>query len=296
MPHPSELLQHAQKVPHTMWASIAIVGFFAFAAGLAFAKGVVQQIINVATLALCAAAAWYVYMHRTVIFGAAGMQITTNRMVIASLIAAGMMFAVCKVGKSFLAAFGLFRLLGGLTGWKGLIVSFLPSGALMWMGSVALRIVGSLYGMENAAEIVKKGGEIESQAKSIFYSLSQKIDNSAFGGVAKWMDPYDIKPTANLARLLILWPEGSMWQRLAAQSPATANALNNKMVYELGYDPDVRKAIASRDFAGLMQLPKVEKVANHPDLRPIFASMELEQAMDSVVYRQPPPPQPVRMH
>jgi hypothetical protein len=293
MPHPSEVLQYAQKVPHTMWATIAIVGFFAFAAGLAFAKGVVQQIINVATLALCAAAAWYVFMHRTVIFGAAGMQITTNRMVIASLIAAGIMFAVCKVGKYFLVAFGLMRVLGGLTGWKGLIVSFLPSGALMWMGSVALRIVGSLYGMENAAEIVKKGGVIESQAKSIFYSLSQKIDNSSIGGLVKKLDPYDIKPTANLARLLILWPEGTMWQRLAAQSPATANALNNKMVYELGYDPDVRKAIENKDFAGLMQLPKIEKVANHPDLKPVFASMQLEMAMDSVVYKQPPLPQPV---
>ncbi|WP_395750496.1 hypothetical protein [Prosthecobacter sp.] len=296
MPHPSELLQHLQKVPHTTLATFAVVGFFAFAAGLAFAKGVMQQIINVATLALCAGAAWYVYMHRVLIFGAAGMHMTTTRMVIASVIAAGIMFAVCKVGKYFLAAFGLMRLLGGLTGWKGLIASLIPSGMLMWLGSVALRIIGSISGMENAAEIVKKGGAIESQAKSFFYSLSQKIDNSPVGGVAKWLDPYDIKPTANLARLLILWPEGTMWQRLAAQSPATANALNNKMVYDLGYDPDVRKAIESKDFAGLMQLPKVEKVANHPDLRPIFASMELEQAMDSVVYRQPPPPQPVRMY
>lgn len=293
MPHPSEVLQYAQKVPHTMWATIAIVGFFAFAAGLAFAKGVVQQIVNVVTVALCAGAAWYVYMHRELIFGAAGVHMTTNRMVIASVIGAGIMFAVCKVGKYFLAAFGLMRMLGGLTGWKGLLVSFIPSGALMWLGSIALRIVGSLYGMENAAEIVKKGGSIESQAKSIFYTLSQKIDNSAFGGVAKWLDPYDIKPTANLARLLILWPEGTMWQRLAAQSPATANALNHPLIVQLGYDKDVRKAIENKDFAGLMQMRKVENVANHPDLQPILSGMALEQAMDSVVYRQPPPPQPV---
>lgn len=296
MPHPSEVLQYAQKVPHTMWATIAIVGFFAFTAGLAFAKGVVQQIVNVVTVALCAGAAWYVYMHRELIFGAAGVHMTTNRMIIASVIGAGMMFAVCKVGKTFLAAFGLMRMLGGLTGWKGLLVSFIPSGALMWMGSVALRIVGSLYGMENAAEIVKKGGSIESQAKSIFYSLSQKIDNSPIGGLMKKLDPYDIKPTANLARLLILWPEGTMWQRLAAQSPATANALNHPLIVDLGYDKDVRKAIENKDFAGLMQMRKVENVANHPDLKPILGGMALEQAMDSVVYKQPAPPQPVRMY
>jgi len=296
MPHPSEVLQYAQKVPHSMWATIAIVGFIAFAAGLAFAKGVMQQIINVVTLAACAWAAWFVFMHRVLIFGAAGMHMTANRMVVASLIGAGVMFAVCKVGKYFLAAFGLMRLLGGLTGWKGLIVSIIPSGGLLWLGSMALRIVGSLYGMENAAEIVKKGGSIESQAKSVFYSLSQKIDNSIIGGLAKKLDPYDIKPTANLARLLILWPEGTMWQRLAEQSPATANALNHPLIVELGYDPAVRDAIKNKDFAGLMQMPKIEKVANHPDLQPILSGMALEQAMDSVVYRQPPPPQPVRLH
>lgn len=295
MPHPSEVLQYAQKVPHSMWATIAIVGFIAFAAGLAFAKGVVQQIMNVLTLAACAWAAWFVFMHRVLIFGAAGMHMTTNRMVVASLIGAGVMFAVCKVGKYFLAAFGLMRLLGGLTGWKGLIVSIIPSGGLLWLGSMALRIVGSLYGMENAAEIVKKGGSIESQAKSVFYTLSQKIDNSIIGGLAKKLDPYDIKPTANLARLLILWPEGTMWQRLAEQSPTTANALNHPLIVELGYDPAVREAIKNKDFAGLMQMPKIEKVANHPELQPILGGMALEQAMDSVVYRQPPPPQPVRL-
>lgn len=284
MPDPREALQYVQKVPPTMWATAVIVGFVAFTAGLAFAKGVVQQIVNVVTLALCAWAAWYVFMHRVQIFGVAGMHMTTNRLIIMSGVAAVLMFGVCKVGKYFLAAFGLLRILGGLTGWKGFIVSFLPSGALLWLGSMVLRVVGSLYGMENASEIVKKGGSIESQAKSIFYTLSQKVDNSLIGGLAKKLDPYDIKPTANLARLLILWPEGTMWQRLAMQSPATAQALNHPLIADLGYDKDVRKAIENKDFAGLMQMKKIENVANHPDLQPILGGMALEQAMDSVVY------------
>lgn len=296
MPHPSEVLQYAQKVPHSMWATIAIVGFMAFAAGMAFAKGVVAQIINVLTLAACAWAAWYVFMHRVQIFGAAGMHMTTNRLIVMSGVAAILMFGVCKVGKYFLAAFGLMRMLGGLTGWKGLIVSFIPSGGLLWLGSMVLRVVGSLYGMENASEIVKKGGAIESQAKSIFYTLSQKIDNSVIGGLAKKLDPYNIKPTANLARLLILWPEGAMWQRLAAQNAKVANALNHPLIVNLGYDQDVRKAIENKDFAGLMQMRKISDVANHPDLQPILSDMSLETAMDSVVYQQPPPPQPVRMY
>ncbi|MGV3664445.1 MAG: hypothetical protein ACO1TE_30005 [Prosthecobacter sp.] len=293
MPDPREVLQYAQKVPSSMWATIAIVGFIAFAAGLAFSKGVVKQIIGVATLAVSVWAAWYVFMHRVQIFGAAGMTMTTNRLMVLSAAAGLLAYFICKIGTYFLAAFGLLKLLGGLTGWKGLIVSFVPSGALLWIGSMVLRVVGSLYGMENAAEIVKKGGEIESQGKSILYSLSQRIDNSFIGGLAKKLDPYDIKPTANLARLLILWPEGTMWQRLAEQSPATANALNHPLIVELGYDADVRKAIEKKDFAGLMQMKKIETVANHPDHQPILSGMALEQAMDSVVYQRP---QPVTLH
>ena len=294
--HPSEVLQHAQKVPSSMWATIAIVGFIAFTAGLAFARGVVQQLVGVVTLAISVWAAWYVFMHRVQIFGAAGMQITTNRLMMLSAAAGLLTFFVCKMGTYFLAAFGLMRMLSGLTGWKGLIVSIIPSGGMLWLGSMVLRVVGSLYGMENASEIVKDGGAIESQAKSIFYSLSQRIDNTFLGGLAKKLDPYDIKATANLARLLILWPEGSMWQRIAAQNPKVAAALNHPLIAQLGNDKDVRYAIEHKDFAGLMQMRKIENVANHPDLEPVLDDLSLEQAMDSVVYGQPPPPQPVRMY
>lgn len=293
MPNPSEVLQTVQKVPSSMWATIGIVGFIAFAAGLAFSRGVVKQLLGAVTLAVSVGAAWYVFRHRVQIFGAAGISITTDRLLMLSVAAGLLTYFLCKMGTYFLAAFGLLKMLGGLDGWKGLIISFLPSGALLWIGSMVLRLVGSLYGMENAAEIVKKGGEVGSQAKSFWYSLSQRIDNSFLGGVAKKLDPYDIKPTANLARLLILWPEGSMWQQLAAQSPATAQALNHPRIVELGYDPVVRKAIDNRDFAGLMQMRKVEDAANHPDLQPLLGGLALEQAMDSVVYQRP---QPVRLN
>ena len=55
----------------------------------------------------------------------------------------------------------------------------------------------------------------------------------------------------------------------------------------------VRKAIDNRDFAGLMQMRKVEDAANHPDLQPLLGGLALEQAMDSVVYQRP---QPVRLN
>lgn len=276
-----------------MWVTFGTVGFIFFAAGLAFSRGVVKQLMGMVTLAISVGAAWYVFRHRTEIFGTAGANMSTDRLLFLSAAAGLLTYFLCKVGVYMLSAFGLIKLLGGLNGWKGVLLSALPSSFLLWVSSMGLRLVGSLYGMENAAEVAKKGGDIESQVKSFWYSLSQRMDHSPLGSIAEKLDPYDIKSTANLARLLILWPEGDMWQRLAAQSPATANALNHPRIVELGNDLDVRNAIGKRDFAGLMQMKKVESAAHHPDLEPVLSGLALEQAMDSVVYARP---QPVRLN
>jgi len=289
MPISSEVLETVQKVPSSTWVTWGIVGFVFFAAGMAFAKGVVRQIINVATLALSVGAAWYVFRHRVQIFGASGMTMSTDRLLMLSAASGLLTFFLCKVGMYFLAAFGLLKMLGGMDGWKGFVLSFLPSGALLWIASMVLRLMGSLYGMESASEVMKNGGDLQSQAKSIWYSLSQRMDGSPFGKLAAKLDPYDLKATANLARLLILWPEGSMWQHLAAKSPSAAQALNHPRIVELGYDSDVRKAIEKQDFAGLMQMKKVKEAANHPDLASVLGGLALEQAMDSVVYQRPQP-------
>lgn len=293
LPSTSEVIDTVQKVPSGTWVTWGTVGFIFFAAGMAFARGVVRQIMTMVTVAVSVGAAWYVFRHRTEIFGQAGLNMSTDRLLMLSAAAGLLTYFLCKVGMYLLATFGFLKLLGGLDGWKGVALSFLPSGALLWIASMVLRLIGNVYGLESAAEVVKKGGELESQAKSFWHSFSQRMDNSPLGKLAGQLDPYDLKATANLARLLILWPEGSMWQRLAAQSPTTANALNHPKIVELGYDPEVRKAIERQDFAGLMQMKKVEAAAQHPDLKPLLSALALEQAMDSVVYQRS---QPVRLN
>jgi hypothetical protein len=172
------------------------------------------------------------------------------------------------------------------------LLSALPSSFLLWVASMALRLLGSLDGMESAAEVARKGVDIQTQARSFWTSLSQRMDNSMLGSVVKKLDPYDLKATANLSRLLILWPEPNVWQRIAMQGPEIANMMNHPRVIELGDDPAVRKLISARDFAGLMQLRKVEEAASHPDIEPVLSGLDLEQAMDTLIYQRP---QPVRL-
>lgn len=291
LPSTSEVLDTVQKVPSSTWVTWGTIGFMCFAAGIAFVRGVMQQIMRVLTLAVSVGAAYYVFRHRAQLFGAS--QMSTDHLLLLCAAAGLLTYFLCKGGLFLLAGFGFMKLTGGAAGWKGMLVSVLPSGALLWIAALVLRLMGNLEGMESAAEMMKKGGALESQAKSWWHTLSQRMDGTPIGKLATRLDPYDLKATANLARLLILWPEGSMWQRLADQSSAAAAALNHPMIVELGYDPAVRKAIETQDFAGLMQMKKVEAAANHPDLAPVLSGLALEQAMDSVVYQRP---QPVRLN
>ena len=274
-----------------MWVTAGTVGFIAFAAGLAFSRGVVRQLVGMCSLAISVGVAWYVFRHRLEIFGT--MVIGTNRLLLLSAAAGLLTYFLCKVAVHMLTAFGLINLLGGLAGWKGVMLSALPSGFLLWIASMALRLLGSIDGMESAAEVAKKGVNIKSQVQSFWAQLSQKMDNSLLGSLAEKLDPYDLKATANLSRLLILWPEGTMWEQLASKSPKTAAALNHPRIVELGSDAVVRRLIANQDFAGLMQLRQVEEASRHPDLEPVLSGLDLEQAMDTIVYQRP---QPVKLN
>ena len=102
------------------------------------------------------------------------------------------------------------------------------------------------------------------------------MERSALGSIAEKLDPFDLRATANLSRLLILWPDGTVWRRLAGSDPKVARMLNHPKLVALGRDPKVRQAIDRQDFAGLMQLPQVEEAAQDPELHDFLEGLALE--------------------
>ena len=172
-----------------------------------------------------------------------------------------------------------------MTGWKAGILSLLPSGVFVWLSTTVLRLVGSVYGLENAS-IDQLGRGAKSDLGAWIEEMSQKIDRTSIGKITEQLDPYDVRATANLSRLLILWPDGRVWQQLAARGPETVKVLNHPAIIALGADEKVRQAIGQQDFAGLMQLPQVEGAASNPELAPFFKGLALEKAMDSIVYQR----------
>ena len=284
-PTAQPLLDGLSQVSPSTWVAAGGAGFVAFLAGLAFARGVVRQLMTMTSLAMAVAVAWFVFSHRAEVFGTSAASLGTDRLLLFSAAAGLLTFLVCKGVIALLAAAGLLNLFSGLTGWKGMIVSAVPSAFLLWVGTMVLRLVGNLYGLETASVVAREGSRLSDQATSVWQQVSQSLDRSLLGSLATQVDPFDMRATANLARLLILWPDGTVWAKLAKDQKTRA-VLNHAAIQKLGHDPDVRRCIEKKDFPGLIQLSQVSSTAAHADLRPVLNGLALEEAMDQIIYKK----------
>lgn len=286
MPDFSGLIESFQRIPSTTYVTAGGAAMVAFLAGLAVARGVVRQILGMISLGVSVMAGIYVFQHRAEVFGSIGAGMSTDRLLMLSAGAGLLTYFLCRGIAHLLAGLGVLSLLGGLTGWKGGVLSLIPSGFLLWASALLLRLLGSVYGMENAAEVQKQGEKISGRLSAWLHHMSQQVDRSSLGSLAVRMDPFDMRARANLSRLLILWPDGRVWQQIAARGPQTAQALNHSEIIALGKDAKVRQAIERQDFAGLMQLPQIREAAANPELEPFLRGLALEQAMDAIVYQR----------
>ena len=260
---------------------LAIVTFFA---GIAVARGIVSQILGMINIGVSVMAGLFVFQHRTEVFGAYASNMTTNTLLGMSFAAAVLAYFLVRGIVNFVAGFGLVSLLASFTGWKAGLLSLLPSGVLVWLGAMVMRFLGSVYSLENAS-VEQQGKGVKSEFGQWIAEMAQKIDRTSVGRLAEKLDPYDMRARANLARLLILWPDGRVWQQLASRGQDTANALNHPEIAALGQDAKVRQAIERQDFVGLMQLPQVIRAAANPQLEPFLKTLALEESMDTVVYK-----------
>lgn len=285
LPDMSGIVENVKSVFSANGMTAGGLVLVAFLAGLAFARGIVQQILTMISLGLSVLAGLYIFRHRTEIFGAYGSSMSTDTLLFMSGAAALLAFFLVRALINVVAGFGLLAFLGSITGWKAGLLSLLPSGVLVWLSTMVLRLVGSVYGLENAS--IQQSGKGETSSLGAWVQeLAQKVDRTSVGSWVERLDPYDMRATANLARLLILWPDGRVWQQIAAKGPDTAKALNHPEIAALGRDAKVRQAIERQDFAGLMQLPQVVKTASNPELEPFLKGLVLEQAMDNIVYQK----------
>jgi hypothetical protein len=272
-----------QRVPNSAWVTGGGMAFIAFFAGMAFANGVLKQVINALSIVVSIFVAWTCFRNRTEVFGGAAASMDTDRLMLFCGLAGIITYVLCRLLLRVLTTVGLLGFLANVAGWKGLALSVFSSGFMLWVASLALRLVGNLYGLETASALAREGTRIQSTVGSWASGLGRMVDKSTVGNLISHMDPFDIRPTSNLARLLIVWPDQRVWAQLASNEK-TGIIYRQERVVLLGQDPAVQKCIHDKDFAGLMQLPQVEKTAAHPDLKPLLTDVGLEDAMDQILY------------
>jgi hypothetical protein len=272
----------AARLPSSAWMTAGGFTLVAFLAGMAFTSGVMSQLVNMVSIASGIVVSWWVFRHRTEVFGSSAIGMGVDRLLIFSLGIGIVAYVICRILAKVLAGFGIIKL-AGLAGWKGMFLSLIPSGILIWMGSLVLRFLGNLYGLESASHIAAQGNKFQGQFGEFFLEARRMLDRSPFGSLLNNVDPLAMQRTGNLARLLIVWPEGRLWPHLKAD-PHTGKVFAHPKVAALGHDPAVRNCISRKDYPGLLQLNVVELAASHPDLEPILTSAALEASMDRIIY------------
>jgi hypothetical protein len=255
----------------------------AFLAGLAFTHGVMKQLTGMVSIAAATGVGMYVFRHRLDVFGTSAAGLGTDRLVLFSAVAAGIAFVLVKIAIRIFAGIGILKLAGSLAGWRGAFISLIPTGFMLWSSATMLRLVGNLYGLETASAMGRQGAKVEQTFGDIVNKARQAIDKSSLGALVTSIDPFAMRPAANLSRLLVVWPEKRLWSQLAA-NPKTAAIFSHPKLRELGNDPVVRQCIEHKDYAGLLQLKQVEAAANSPDLESKLSDPALEEAMDNIVY------------
>jgi hypothetical protein len=273
-------------IPASTWVTAGAAAMVAFFAGLAFSRGVLRQLVTMVSLAAAVGVSWFVFQNRAEVFGDIAPGLGTDRLLWFSAAAGVLTFILCKGLVAALAALGLLKLAGTMAGWKGMMISTVPSAFMLWVAAMVLRVVGNLYGLETASLVAREGSRLQAEAGSLWHDVSRRLDRSLIGSITASVDPLDMRATANLARLLILWPDGTEWAKLAREEK-TRSLLNHPRVVKLGHDPAVRRLIEGRDFAGLLQHQQVVETAGLRELRPVLNGLDLEEAMDRIIYRRP---------
>ena len=282
----AEAMDMLHRIPMITWVTGGSAAFIAFLAGMAFSRGVMKQLLGMVCLGVGVSVAWFCFRHRVQVFGPNSTAMGTDRLLAFSAGIGLMAYGVSRVVVHMLGAIGLISL-AGMAGWRGMMFSLVPSGFMLWVSAMALRLIGNLYGLETASAVAREGTRIESSFGEVVQSIRKALDHSSVGSLIANVDPFSMRPTTNLARLLIVWPDQRVWHQMIL-NPKINRVYADKKMLELGQNPKVQKCINSKDFTGLMQLPEVEAAAAHPDLKPLLSDVELEDAMDTVLYGRAP--------
>lgn len=235
-----------------------------FAAGmavLALVRGVLRLIRGMLKLAIGFAAGTYVFLKAPEWLGSA----VPNP---SGALLGGLSFAGGALGHLGSGAV-LEKLLGGMEGapaaggklsaGQSVLLSLLPSGMLMWIGGVLLRLTGSLSGMAQ----LDQGPE--AVARPWLDQARAALSQGKVGQVFNFLDPVTSPEVIRLCEILVTYRDPARWKSVKAD-PGLGTVLQHPKFRRLLDDREVKYAVAHSNYARLFTLPEVRAAAEDPGL------------------------------
>ena len=103
-----------QRVPNSAWVTGGGMAFIAFFAGMAFANGVLKQVINALSIVVSIFVAWTCFRNRTEVFGGAAASMDTDRLMLFCGLAGIITYVLCRLLLRVLTTVGLLGFLANV--------------------------------------------------------------------------------------------------------------------------------------------------------------------------------------
>ncbi|MFN0125256.1 MAG: hypothetical protein ACKV19_01050 [Verrucomicrobiales bacterium] len=154
----------------------------------------------------------------------------------------------------------------GMGKGKAALISLLPSGALLWMGAIVLRLAGSLNGMA----YLDLGPE--ATLRPWLAEARHYLSQGAVGKFLNAVDPVTSPEVVRLCEILVTYRDPARWKSVKAD-PALRTVLNHPAFRRLLDDREVKHAVAHSNHARLFTLPEVRAAAQDPELARALRAM-----------------------
>jgi hypothetical protein len=148
---------------------------------------------------------------------------------------------------------------------RAALLSLLPSGLMIWIGGVVIRLAGSLSGMAHVDDARSSNWKWLARARE---TLSQ----GAVGHFFNLTDPLTSTEQVRLCEILVAYRESDRWRTVRHDAHLQV-VLSHPKFKRLLEDREVRRAVAFSNYPRLLTLREVRQAADDPALAKALRSM-----------------------
>jgi hypothetical protein len=264
------------------------VAFVVFLAMRAWTHGALKMFWAIIGLALGATAGFFFFQNANPMISRflPGRELSLNANLGCSVIVASVAYLIFRqLSKTVLQ--NLFGPDGFLSGWaegfRGSVLSLVPSLLTVLVVGLALRMGGTLMELRSAEKICQRENDynkVNYPGWSPLADLRDSFERLPYvTDIYSVIDPISRKPERQLALLLVTTKKDVLFEHLHSH-PATAPIVNGPLFQALMTDEAISKLLEDRKHAALLRHPQIVAAASNEVLAHLLSSVDLHQLVD----------------